>query len=96
MEGRAHFEKAIALYDPTEHRPLATRFGVTLGCQPCAIGRGPCGFLGYPEAALADADRALKRARELGQAATLMYALFYVTVALYLVWKLRGRKRESR
>src|SRR5262249_10776130 len=26
-EGRAHINRAIALYDPTEHRPLATRFG---------------------------------------------------------------------
>ena len=26
-EGRAHFDQAIALYDPAEHRPLATRFG---------------------------------------------------------------------
>jgi predicted ATPase len=31
--------------------------------------------LGYPEAALADADRALKYAREIGHAATLMFAL---------------------
>ena len=29
-------------------------------------------LLGYPEAALADADHALKDAREIGQAATLM------------------------
>ena len=26
-EGRPHLERAIALYDPAEHRPLATRFG---------------------------------------------------------------------
>jgi hypothetical protein len=26
-EGRAHFDQAIALYDPVVHRPLATRFG---------------------------------------------------------------------
>ena len=26
--GRAHFERAIALYDPALHRPLATRFGL--------------------------------------------------------------------
>jgi predicted ATPase len=32
-------------------------------------------LLGYPEAALADADRALMDAREIGQAATLMQAL---------------------
>ena len=32
-------------------------------------------MLGYPEAALADADQALKDAREIGHAASLMYAL---------------------
>jgi predicted ATPase len=32
-------------------------------------------LLGYPEAALADADHALKEAREIDQAATLMFAL---------------------
>jgi hypothetical protein len=32
-------------------------------------------FLGYPEAALADGDLALKDAREIGQAGTLIYAL---------------------
>jgi hypothetical protein len=36
-------------------------------------------LLGYPDAALADADRALKEAREIGQAATLMYALAHAT-----------------
>ena len=34
-------------------------------------------LLGYPDAALADLDYALKDAREIGQAATLMYALFF-------------------
>jgi predicted ATPase len=39
-------------------------------------------LLGYPEAALRDADDALKGAREIGQAATLMYALSFAP-ALY-------------
>ena len=37
-------------------------------------------MLGYPEAALADADDALKDAREIGQAATLMYALLHASL----------------
>jgi hypothetical protein len=40
-------------------------------------------LLGYPEAALADIDYALTDAREIGQVATLMYALG-------LLRKLRG------
>jgi len=38
-------------------------------------------LLGYPEAALADADRALHDAREIDHAATLMYALNHAAVA---------------
>ena len=37
-------------------------------------------LLGFPEAALADADHALKNAREIGQAATLMYALLHASI----------------
>ena len=29
-EGRAHYDRAIALYDPVKHRPLAMRFGVDI------------------------------------------------------------------
>jgi hypothetical protein len=36
-------------------------------------------FLGYPEAALVDANDALKHAREIGQAATLMVALHHTS-----------------
>jgi len=36
-------------------------------------------LLGYPEAALADIDYALTDAREIGQVATLMYALGHLT-----------------
>jgi predicted ATPase len=38
-------------------------------------------MLGYPEAALADADYALKDARDIGQAGTLMFALFHASWA---------------
>ena len=72
-EGRAHLDQAIALYDPAEHRPLATRFGQDARVAILSFRSLALWFLGYPEAALADADDALKDAREIGQAATLMY-----------------------
>ena len=40
-------------------------------------------LLGYPEAALADAEQALRYAREIGQAATLMAAL-NITAATHI------------
>ena len=73
--GRAHLDQAIALYDPAEHRPLATRFGQDVGVAALSYRSLALWLLGYPEAALRDADDALRNAREIGQAATLMYAL---------------------
>jgi tetratricopeptide (TPR) repeat protein len=74
-EGRAHFNRAIALYDPAEHRPLATRFGADIGVTILSSRSWALWMLGYPEAALADMDQAIKDARDTGQAATLMHAL---------------------
>jgi predicted ATPase len=74
-EGRAHLDQAIALYDPAEHRALETRFGVDARVSILSYRSWALWFLGYPEAALADSDHAISDAREIGQAATLMYAL---------------------
>ena len=74
-ESRAHYNQAVALYDPAEHRPLATRFAVDSGVANLGFRSHALWILGYPEAALTDAEHALKDAREIGQAATLMYVL---------------------
>jgi predicted ATPase len=65
----------IRRYDPDEYRPLATRFGQDIGVASLSYRSLAQWLLGYPQAALADADRALKDARAFGHAATLMYAL---------------------
>jgi class 3 adenylate cyclase/predicted ATPase len=79
-EGRAHLDQAIALYDSAEHRPLATRFGQDVGVVALSFRSFALWLLGYPEAALRDTDDALKNAREMGQAATLMYALAHAAI----------------
>jgi predicted ATPase len=73
-EGRAHFDSAIALYDATEHRLLATRFGQDVGVVILSWRALVLWLLGYPAAALADVNAALENAREMEQATTLMYA----------------------
>jgi predicted ATPase len=78
-KSRAHYNSSIALYDPAEHRPLATRFGQDVGVVVLSYRSWTLWLLGYPQAALADADQALREAREIGQAATLMYALAHAT-----------------
>jgi len=78
--GWGHLDQTIALYDPALHRPLATRFGQDVGVAALIFRSVALWLLGYPEAALRDADDALKKAREIGQAVTLMQALYHAAI----------------
>jgi predicted ATPase len=78
-QGRDHSDRAFRFYDPAEHRSLGTRFGQDVGVSILTYRAFAQWVLGYPKAALADADRALGDAREIGQASTLMYALTHTT-----------------
>ena len=79
-EGRAHLDYAMRLYDPAEHRSLATRFGQDVGVGILYMRSLPLWMLGYPNAALADSGQAISTAREIGQATTLMPALLYTSI----------------
>jgi predicted ATPase len=83
--GLRHLDQTIALYDPAVHRPLAARFGQDVGVAALIIRSWALWLLGYPDAALRQAEDALRNAREMGQAGTLMYALFHVAIA-YTLW----------
>jgi DNA-binding winged helix-turn-helix (wHTH) protein/predicted ATPase len=74
-QGRAHLDQAIAVYDPVAHSPLATRFGQDSRVAALCYRALALWMLGYPDAAIADANEALFHAREIGHAATLIYAL---------------------
>jgi predicted ATPase len=76
VEGKEHYDRALSIYDPAEHGPLATRSGRDMRVALLASRSGCMWLLGYPAASRSDMDRALKNARETGQATTLMYALF--------------------
>jgi class 3 adenylate cyclase/predicted ATPase len=80
VEGRAQFDRALELYDPAEHRLLATRFGQDTRVTILSYRSSILWFLGLPEAALADAEHAIEDARATGQAAAIMYALVYASV----------------
>ena len=73
--GRAHYDQALALYDPAKHRSVAARFGQDIRATVLSIRSTALWPLGYPEAALADVNQALQYAREIGHAPSLMYAL---------------------
>ena len=94
-ESRTHYDQAIALYNPTEHRPLATRVGQDLGVRILVYRSLALWFLGYPDAALADADRIISDAREIGQAATLMASVDYTTLTLFHCGKYATAKARA-
>jgi len=83
-EARAHYDKAVTLYVPREHRPLAMRFGQDVRVATLSFRSWALWLLGYPDAALANADEALRNAREIGHAATLMFALALTPQAHFL------------
>ena len=84
LEGRKNFDQALALYDPAEHRSLAARFSVDSRMSILSYRSWAMWLLGYPDAARADTARALADAREIGQAATLMYALSHAAIPYIL------------
>jgi len=78
-EAQEHYDRAITLYNPMEHRHLATRFfGQDASVVILTHRAFNLWLLGYPAAGLRDADDALKIAREIGQAASSMFALLFV------------------
>ena len=83
-DGRAHLDRALALYDPAEHSALATRFGTDARIAILEWRSRTLWLQGYPDAALKDVDDSFRGAREIGQAATLMHALAHSTASLIL------------
>ena len=75
VDGKEHYDRALAIYDPAEHRPLTTRSGRDVGVTLLSSRSSCLWQLGYPAASRNDGERAVKNARETGQATTLMYAL---------------------
>jgi class 3 adenylate cyclase/predicted ATPase len=84
VQARAHYNEALALYRPAEHRRLMTRFGQDLRVTCLCFRSMAMWLLGYPETALKDAYRALEEARQIDHAATLMFTLnFPILVNTY-------------
>jgi predicted ATPase len=77
VEGRAHLDRAIALYNASEHRSLATRFASDVRVNILASRSLALCVLGHCDAARTDADYALADAREFGHVPTMLVALFW-------------------
>jgi class 3 adenylate cyclase/predicted ATPase len=83
-QGLPHYDRALQLYDPAAHRSLATRFTADIRAVILFFRSLNLWLLGYPEAAIKDANRALAEAREIGQAATLMVVLHNINMIFSL------------
>jgi predicted ATPase len=76
VDGKEHYDRALAIYDPTEHPQLTTRSGRDVGVALLASRSSCMWLLGYPAASRNDIELALKKAREIGHNNTLLNALF--------------------
>ncbi len=74
-KARSHLDEAIARYQPAEHRRGAMLFGQDVRVAALFYRSLALWQLGYPDAAMRDAARAVVDARDTGQAANIMAAL---------------------
>jgi hypothetical protein len=83
-QSRTHCDEVITRYNISEHRALAIRFGADSRVSALAVRGLAMWVLGYPNIACSDANRAVSDAREIGQVASLMYALVITSLPLIL------------
>jgi predicted ATPase len=77
----AHFETAVSLHRPDEHRDSAFQYGQDIGVSAFVCLSWALWHRGYPDRSARAADRALALSRELGHAHTLAHALGLAGVA---------------
>jgi len=82
-QARRHLDHAIELYDPT-YRPWSPVFGWDGRTNSLGLRSNVLWFLGYPEAAVADANQGLKEARDFGHAGNLFQALHNAVITHFL------------
>ena len=83
-QARKHYDDAIGLYDPAAHLSPGMRFGQDGRVAILSYRSVALWMLGYPDAALADANNSLQRARKIDQAGSLLFALSLATVTEFL------------
>lgn len=76
---REHFDKGVSLYDPQQHRFLASAYGDDPGITCLSLRALALWFLGYPDQALHSAQEGLALARDLDLPYNLAFALDMIT-----------------
>ena len=75
-----HFEKALALYDPAQHRDDSFLYALNPGVAMPCFASWALWFLGFPEQSQERIEEALSLARELSEPHGLAHALLFATV----------------
>jgi len=76
-----HFETAVSLHRPVEHRDSAFHYGQDIGVSAFVMLSWALWHRGYPDQSARAADRALAYSRELGHAHTLAFAFWLAGMA---------------
>ncbi len=87
-----NFEAALALYDPAQHRPLASRYGYDIKVAILSFLDQVLLERGYPAQSLARSEEALKAARDMAHPPTLAVALW---AACFFHWFYGDLKAKS-
>jgi tetratricopeptide (TPR) repeat protein len=82
-QARRHLDHAIELYDPA-YRPLSPVFGWDGRTLSLGLRSNVLWFRGYPEAAVADANKGLEEARDFGHAGNMFQALHNAAITHFL------------
>ncbi len=81
---RPYFERAISIYDPAQHRPLAWVYGQEPGMTARSYLAWTMWLLGYPDQAAEHDRESLKLAREVEHALSLGHALYFAAIHAHL------------
>jgi tetratricopeptide (TPR) repeat protein len=87
-------QRAIALYDPAQHRPLTFQFAQDIGVRAFCYLSIALWHCGYPDQATRATAEALRYAKEAAHAHTLAYALFFG--AMTAIFQRRAAEVEER
>ncbi len=83
-QARPHFERAVSMYDPAQHRALAWLYGQEPGMTARSYLAWTMWLLGYPDQAAEHNRESLKLAREVEHALSRGHGLFFAAVHAYL------------
>ena len=79
-----HFEKALAIYDPTQHRDDSFLYALNPGVAMPCFAAWALWYSGLPDQSLERIEEALKRARELSEPHGLAHAALFASVLYQL------------